>query len=71
MEAHPLSDTARLPDLLSDGTIVLDYADLRYNPCDDLIFPSVIRTDATVAGPLANYYMYCAPHNSPGGRPGH
>ncbi|MDP6777744.1 MAG: hypothetical protein QGI83_13380 [Candidatus Latescibacteria bacterium] len=62
-----MSDPSQLPDLLSDGSIVLDYASLRYNPCDDLIFPSVIRADGQMASPLAKYHMYYAPHDSPGG----
>jgi hypothetical protein len=46
--------------------VVLDYAGLAYNPCDDLIFPSVVRSDGLVGapGPLLMYY---APHNAPAG----
>ncbi len=46
--------------------VVLDYAGLAYNPCDDLIFPSVVRAEglAGAPGPLLMYY---APHNAPGG----
>jgi hypothetical protein len=45
---------------------VLDYKDLKYNPCNDIIIPSVIRTD-DLQKPLGRYYMYYAPHNPPGG----
>jgi hypothetical protein len=46
--------------------VVLDYKDLKYNPCKDVIIPSVVRTDH-LEKPLGKYYMYYAPHNSPGG----
>ena len=53
--------------IFRSGSVVLDRRKLAYNPCDDLIFPSVIRTAESVSNPLAAYYMYYAPHNSPGG----
>jgi hypothetical protein len=46
--------------------VALHYENLRYNPVDDLIFPSVIRTDV-FEEPLGKYYMYYAPHDAPGG----
>lgn len=46
--------------------VVLDYKDLKYNPCDDVIIPSVVRTEH-LTKPLGKYYMYYAPHNAPGG----
>ncbi|MGB8353357.1 MAG: hypothetical protein WCD79_05680 [Chthoniobacteraceae bacterium] len=48
-------------------SIVLAPENLRYNPCDDLIFPSVIKTVGHIAQPLGKYYMYYAPHDAPGG----
>ena len=45
----------------------LGYEGLKYNPCDDLIFPSVIRVDDELSEPLGKYYLYYAPHNKPGG----
>lgn len=47
--------------------VVLDHAQLRYNPCDDVIFPSVIKASDCLANPLDAWYMYYAPHNAPGG----
>ncbi len=47
-------------------SIVLDYKDLKYNPCNDVIIPSVIRTEH-LDKPLGRYYLYYAPHNGPGG----
>lgn len=47
--------------------VALSYEDVKYNPCDDLIFPSVIRVDDKLKDPLGKYYLYYAPHNKPGG----
>ena len=46
--------------------VVLDYEDLKYNPCDDIIIPSVVET-TRLQKPLGQYYLYYAPHNAPGG----
>ncbi len=46
--------------------VVLDYKNLRYNPCNDIIIPSVIPTH-NLQRPLGRFYLYYAPHNSPGG----
>jgi hypothetical protein len=46
--------------------VALDYQNLKYNPCNDIIIPSVIRTD-DLQKPLGRFYMYYAPHNAPGG----
>ena len=54
-----------LPTFRHQG-VVLDYKDLKYNPCNDVIIPSVIATDQ-LQKPLGRYYMYYAPHNAPGG----
>lgn len=60
---NPSSDA--LPVFERRG-IAVDYEDLEYNPVDDLIFPSVIRTEG-LKNPLGKYYMYYAPHDAPGG----
>jgi hypothetical protein len=56
---------ATLPTFRHQG-VVLDYKDLKYNPCNDIIIPSVIATDQ-LQKPLGRYYLYYAPHNAPGG----
>ena len=56
-----------VPPTLSDERVVLDYRALRYNPCDDLIFPSVIRAKDYLPDALDTYYLYYSPHNGPGG----
>lgn len=47
--------------------VVLSAADLKYRPSDDVIYPSVVRTDRGLKKPLGKFYMYYAPHNPPGG----
>ncbi|MCX7047726.1 MAG: hypothetical protein NTX50_19850 [Candidatus Sumerlaeota bacterium] len=58
--------TAGLPVFHHKG-IALDYKDLKYNPCNDVIIPSVVPTAPYIQKPLGRYYMYYAPHNAPGG----
>jgi hypothetical protein len=41
----PLASGAGLPVFHQQG-VVLDYQRLKYNPCNDIIIPSVIRTGA-------------------------
>lgn len=50
-----------------DNKIVLKHKDLKYNPCNDIIFPSVIKVSEYIKNPLGKYYMYYAPHSNPGG----
>ena len=61
----PLAKDAGLPDFKYQG-VALDYKGLKFNPHNDIIFPSVIRTDK-LPNPLGRYYMYYAPHSAPGG----
>lgn len=42
-------------------------ANLRYNPTNELIFPCIRGVYDKISGGLARYYLYYAPHNSPGG----
>ena len=53
--------------VFGQGTILLSHSGLAYNPCNDLIFQSVITAQDSFSDPLAKYYMYYAPHNAPGG----
>ncbi len=48
-------------------TVVLDYKDLRYNPSNDVIYPSIVEAHKYFTRPLGRYYLYYAPHNAPGG----
>ena len=65
LEKPNFPHAAGLPVFRHKG-IALDYTGLKYNPCNDIIIPSVIRTD-DLQKPLGRYYMYYAPHNPPGG----
>jgi hypothetical protein len=47
--------------------VVLQAADLKYRPHDDVIYPSVVRVAGRVAAPLGKFYLYYAPHDAPGG----
>lgn len=47
--------------------VILDYRELAYNPHNDVIFPSIVRTEGIFAKPIAAYYMYYAPHDAPAG----
>lgn len=47
--------------------VVIDFKDLKYNPANDMIFPSVIKANDFFENPRGTYYMYYAPHNAPGG----
>jgi hypothetical protein len=47
--------------------VVVDYHNLKYNPCNDAMFPCVIEAAKYFKKPLARFYMYYAPHNAPGG----
>jgi hypothetical protein len=51
----------------SPPAIALEPGRLRYNPCGDLIFPSVLRVRGLLENPLGACYMYYAPHDPPGG----
>jgi len=64
-DVTPPPAIAALPVFRHQG-VVLDYKDLRYNPCNDVIIPSVIVTEQ-LQKPLGGYYLYYAPHNAPGG----
>lgn len=47
--------------------VVLEAANLKYRPHDDVIYPSVVRVEGRIAKPLGKFYLYYAPHDVPGG----
>lgn len=55
-----------LPQFAYQG-LALKADSLRYNPCGDVIFPSIIETTGKMDRPLGRYYLYYAPHDAPGG----
>ena len=40
----------------TDKFVALDYDDLKYNLCDDVIFPSAIRVDDRFDSPFGRFY---------------
>ncbi|HWO58823.1 MAG TPA: hypothetical protein VNO31_02110 [Umezawaea sp.] len=44
-----------------------DKSRLKYNPTNELIFPTIRGTVGRVAGALGRFYLYYAPHDAPGG----
>jgi hypothetical protein len=50
-----------LPEFTFKG-VALQPEDLDYAPTDQLIHPTVIKTEARIENPLGKYYMYYAPH---------
>ena len=50
-----------LPEFTFKG-IVLHPDDLQYAPTEQLIHPTIIRTEGRIEKPLGKYYMYYAPH---------
>ena len=67
MPVRESSSSGSLESVFQPGRVILDYKDLAYNPCNDLIFPSVLKVEGLVSDPMAAYYLYYAPHDPPGG----
>ncbi len=61
----PASALTGFPTFTHQG-IIVNPPDLDFNPTGEYIFPTIIRAADYVANPLANYYLYAAPHNSAG-----
>ncbi|MFJ4232200.1 DUF1349 domain-containing protein [Cellulosimicrobium cellulans] len=47
--------------------VITDKESMIYNPTDEFIFPSVFHAGAYLDDPLGEWYLYYAPHDSPGG----
>lgn len=47
--------------------IAIEPSALRYNPTNEVIFPSVFNAGKYLSKPLGKWYMYYAPHENPGG----
>lgn len=50
-----------LPEFTFQG-VVLHPKDLDYAPNEDLIHPTIVKTEGRVKNPLGKYYLYHAPH---------
>ncbi|MEV7692236.1 hypothetical protein AB0N73_02780 [Microbacterium sp. NPDC089189] len=55
-----------LPDFTYGAELTVP-EDLAFNPTNEFIFPSVFHAGEHLADPLAEWYLYYAPHNDPGG----
>ena len=67
MSTKAAEHSPTLASVFQQGPIILDHKDLAYNPCNDVIFPTVISTAGRIRNPLNAYYLYYAPHDPPGG----
>jgi|GEM_PF-853304 hypothetical protein len=50
-----------LPEFKLQG-IVLHPKDLEYSPNEDLIHPTIVKTEGRIKNPLGKFYLYHAPH---------
>lgn len=47
--------------------VITDKDEMSYNPNDEYIFPGIFHAGAHLEEPLAEWYLYLAPHDPPGG----
>jgi len=66
---HGSAATAAIPGFPTFNYLgePLDMDSLRYNPNNEMIFPSVRNVAGRIANPRARWYLYYAPHDNPGG----
>ena len=57
----PAYGQAPLPQFTFQG-IALQAKDLSYAPTEQLIHPTLVKTDGRIQSPLGTYYLYYAPH---------
>lgn len=57
----PAYGQAPLPQFTFQG-IALQAKDLSYAPTEQLIHPTLVKTDGRIKSPLGTYYLYYAPH---------
>ena len=58
---HAHGQQGPLPKFDFQG-IALHPKDLRYSPNEDLIHPTIVKTEGRIKDPLGKYYLYHAPH---------
>ncbi|NCT91218.1 DUF1349 domain-containing protein [Cellulomonas sp. APG4] len=64
--AAATADEPELPEFAFAGQVI-DKDEMIYNPTDEFIFPSIFHAGAHLSDPLGEWYLYYAPHDSPGG----
>jgi hypothetical protein len=47
--------------------VITNKTNLKYNPTNEFIFPSIFHASAYLTNPLGAWYLYYAPHENPGG----
>lgn len=47
--------------------VAIEPSKLRYNPTNEVIFPSIFNAAKYLSKPLGKWYIYYAPHENPGG----
>ncbi|PZF82561.1 hypothetical protein C1I92_16130 [Jiangella anatolica] len=62
----PASADPVLPTFTYAGEVTVA-EELSYNPTGEFIFPSIVHASEHFAAPLGEWYLYYAPHESPGG----
>lgn len=65
--ADPAASGDELPVFTSTGAIVDRFNDDTWNPTNEYIFPSVFHASEHLEAPIAEWYVYYAPHDAPGG----
>lgn len=66
LTARPAAADTTLPTLAYAGEVTVA-EELSYNPTGEFIFPSILHASEYFVAPLAEWYLYYAPHESPGG----
>jgi len=61
LHGYPIQAAGPLPEFTFQG-VALHPKNLSYSPTDDLVHPSIIKTEERIEKPLGKYYMYYAPH---------
>jgi hypothetical protein len=67
MAARKSGSSRSLESVFRPGPVIMDSKDHAYNPCNDLIFPSIVKVEGLIPSPADTYYIYYAPHDAPGG----
>lgn len=62
----PATARAALPAFRYQG-VVLESAQLKYRPHDDVIYPAVVRAGGRITNAPGKLFLYYAPHDAPGG----
>ena len=48
----PVRNASSIASIFSRGPVILDSKDHAYNPCHDVIFPTIVKTAGRIRNPL-------------------